>query len=143
MQLSTVNLKPHLSEVSPGWTRDVMLSERAVEEIQQIAADGKVPMELALGVLACHFTAFLNVFANNHWFSQIADHDFVGFKCSNPDQPNDDSCSDERHFVMRRDGYGEKLQISIVSVHEGYLTEQYHIGQAIEIAKMIAANMKG
>ena len=140
MQLSSVNLKPALREISPDWTRDVFLSERAVEEIREIFEDDNFSTENRYLMLAHHFLAFLTVFAGNHWFAQRADHEFVGFKFGDPTDTPEGLCLYEHRFVMRRDGMGEKMQISIVSAKEGYLTEEYHIGQAIEIAKMIAAH---
>ena len=141
MQLSTVNLKPYLLDACPDWKRDVFLSERAVAEINEIIKDTGVYEEIAYRALTCHFLAFLTVFANNNWFAQMADHEFVGIKFGDPSDTVDGLCAYEHRFVMRRDGTGEKMKISIVSEKEGYLTEQYHIGQAIEIAKMMEAQM--
>ena len=141
MQLSTVNLKPYLLDASPDWKRDVFLSQRAVAEMKGIADGAEMSEEIAYRMLTCHFLAFLTVFANNNWFAQRADHEFVGIKFGDPSDSIEGMCSYEHRFVMRRDGMGDKMQISIVSEKEGYLSEQYHIGQAIEIAKMIEAQM--
>ena len=142
MELSNINLKPSLQQISPDWTRDVFLSERAVDEIREIFEGDNFSAENQHLMLGHHFLAFLTVFANNNWFAQMADHEFVGFKFGDPSDTAEGLCAYEHRFVMRRDGYGAGMKISIVSTKEGYLTEQYHIGQAIEIAKIIEAQME-
>lgn len=142
MQCSAVNLKPHCQLASSNWTRDVILSEKALAEVNAISQRHELTSEVAQALLSCHFIAMLTCFAHSEWFARNADHWFTGFKFGAPDDTPEGLCEYEYGFVMRRDGRGEAMKITIVSESEGYLTPEYYVEHAIEIARMIESEME-
>ena len=143
MELSNVNLRPICeSATKKQWRRDVFLSKAAEAQVQEIARTYGMELWMAHDMLACHLLGFLTAFANNEWFARHADHWFTGFKFGEPGDTPEGMCEHEYGFVMRRDGSGEKMYLTIVTESEGYLSQDYHIGQAVEIGKMMLRSME-
>ena len=143
MELSNVNLRPICEGATKHqWKRDVFLSEAAKAQVEEVARTYGLELWMAHEMLACHLLGFLTAFSNNEWFAHEYDHWFTGFKFGDPRDTGEGLCEYEYGFVMRRDGRGDKMYLTIVTEAEGYLTQEYHIAQAIEIGKMMLRSME-